>query len=231
MEPQKPAKVSPQIEESWKKVLATEFQQPYFADLKAFLVAEKKAGRRIFPPGPEIFNAFNSTPFDEVKVVIIGQDPYHGPGQAHGLCFSVQKGVRTPPSLVNIYKELKSDLELPIPDHGNLQRWADQGVLLLNAILTVRAHEAASHRGKGWELFTDAAIHHLNQQREGLVFMLWGSYAKKKGAMIDRSKHLVLTASHPSPLSAHNGWFGCKHFSKANEWFAARDVVPVDWRV
>ncbi|HHG84670.1 MAG TPA: uracil-DNA glycosylase [Bacteroidetes bacterium] len=223
--------MSPQIDESWKTALASEFQQPYFSNLRSFLVKEKKAGQTIFPPGKWIFNAFNSTPLDKVKVVIIGQDPYHGPGQAHGLCFSVQKGVATPPSLKNMYKELNTDLGLPIPDHGNLQHWADQGVLLLNAILTVRAHQAASHRNQGWENFTDAAIRALNQERKDLVFLLWGGFAKKKASMIDPQKHHILAAAHPSPLSAYNGFYGCKHFSKTNEFLVAKGFEPIDWKV
>lgn len=231
MAAQNPSSPNPQIEESWKQALASEFKQPYFAALKSFLVAEKKAGQTIFPPGKWIFNAFNSTPLDKAKVVIIGQDPYHGPGQAHGLCFSVQKGVATPPSLKNMYKELNTDLGLPIPSHGNLQHWADQGVLLLNAILTVRAHQAASHRNKGWETFTDAAIRKLNSERENLVFLLWGGFAKKKASMIDPDKHHILAAAHPSPLSAHNGFFGCQHFSKTNEFLVSKGLEPIDWSV
>ena len=220
-----------QIESTWKKALAAEFGQPYFAAIKQFLQKERAEGQTIFPPGKLIFNAFNTTPFDEVKVVIIGQDPYHGPGQAHGLSFSVPDGITPPPSLVNIYKELHTDLGLPIPRTGNLTHWAKQGVLLLNAILTVRANQAASHREKGWEKFTDAAIHRLNRDRDGLVFMLWGSYAQKKGAMIDRGRHLVLKAPHPSPLSAHSGWFGSKHFSQANTYLQSNNQDPIDWSV
>jgi uracil-DNA glycosylase len=220
-----------QIEASWKKALEKEFSQPYFAGIKQFLVKEREEGQTIFPPGKLIFNAFDTTPFDEVKVVVIGQDPYHGPGQAHGLSFSVPQGVPTPPSLVNIYKEIQSDLGHPVPGHGNLTRWAEQGVLLLNAILTVRAHQAASHHGAGWEKFTDAAIDRLNRDRNGLVFMLWGAYAKKKGEMIDRGRHLILTAPHPSPLSAYNGWFGSKHFSQANAYLIGQGKSPIDWRI
>ncbi|MEM1000564.1 MAG: uracil-DNA glycosylase [Bacteroidota bacterium] len=223
--------VSPRIEESWKAALADEFNKPYFAVLKAFLVSEKEAGQTIYPPGKYIFNAFDSTPFNDVKVVIIGQDPYHGPGQAHGLCFSVQKGVVTPPSLRNMYKEIKDDLGMPVPSHGYLQHWADQGVLLLNSILTVRAHQAASHRNKGWEEFTDAAIHKLNAERENLVFLLWGGFAKKKSSMINPAKHLILKAAHPSPLSANNGWFGSKHFSQTNAYLEAHGIPPIDWSV
>lgn len=220
-----------QIDASWKKALEKEFAQPYFAGIKQFLMQERQAGHVIFPPGKLIFNAFDTTPFDEVKVVILGQDPYHGPGQAHGLSFSVPKGVDVPPSLRNIYKEIQTDLGHPVPSHGNLESWAAQGVLLLNAILTVRAHQAASHHGAGWERFTDAAIQHLNRDRDGLVFMLWGGYAKKKGEMIDRGRHLVLTAPHPSPLSAHSGWFGSRHFSQANKYLESQGKGPVDWRI
>lgn len=226
---QETTNVSPNIHESWKNALADEFQKPYFHALKSFLQAEKKGGYKIFPPGKFIFNAFDSTPFDKVKVVILGQDPYHGPGQAHGLCFSVQKGVPTPPSLKNIYKELESDVGFTNPGHGYLQKWSDQGVLLLNAILTVRAHQAASHRNKGWENFTDAAIHKLNQEREGLVFILWGGFAKKKASMIDPNKHLILKSVHPSPLSAYNGFFGCKHFSQVNAYLSSRSQEQIDW--
>lgn len=220
-----------QIDASWKKALEKEFAQPYFAAIKQFLMKERQEGQVIFPPGKLIFNAFDTTPFDEVKVVILGQDPYHGPGQAHGLSFSVPKGVDVPPSLRNIYKEIQTDLGHPVPSHGNLEQWAAQGVLLLNAILTVRAHQAASHHGAGWERFTDAAIQRLNRDREGLVFMLWGGYAKKKGEMIDRGRHLVLTAPHPSPLSAHSGWFGCKHFSQANAYLESKGKEAIDWRI
>lgn len=220
-----------QIESSWKKALDKEFSQPYFAGIKEFLLQERAAGHTVFPPGKLIFNAFDTTPFDEVKVVIIGQDPYHGPGQAHGLSFSVPQGVPIPPSLRNIYKEIHGDLGHPMPGHGNLTHWAEQGVLLLNAILTVRAHQAASHHGAGWEKFTDAAIHRLNRDRDGLVFLLWGAYAKKKGEMIDRGRHLILTAPHPSPLSAHSGWFGSKHFSQANAYLSGQGKSPIDWRI
>ncbi len=222
---------SVQIDDSWKAVLEDEFSKPYFTELKAFLQAEKKAGHKIYPPGKLIFNAFDTTAFEDVKVVIIGQDPYHGPGQAHGLSFSVSKDVPIPPSLRNIYKEIKEDLGLPIPRHGNLEKWAKNGVLLLNATLTVRAHTAGSHQKKGWEKFTDAAIQALNAKRSNLVFMLWGSYAKKKGAVIDRGRHLVLASTHPSPLSAHNGWYGNHHFSKANAYLESHELKPIDWRV
>ena len=183
----------------------------------------------IYPPGKLIFNALDSTPFDRVKVVILGQDPYHGPGQAHGLCFSVPKGVPAPPSLVNIYKEIQNDLGLTPPGHGNLQSWADQGVLLLNAVLTVERGQASAHQGKGWERFTDRIVAELNQGREKLVFLLWGSYATRKGEIIDRERHLVLTAPHPSPLSAHRGFFGCRHFSKANSWLERQGMAPIHW--
>lgn len=228
--PQVP-QASVQIEESWKNALADEFQKDYFQQLKEFLKAEKQSGQTIFPPGKLIFNAFDSCPFDQVKVVIIGQDPYHGPAQAHGLCFSVQHGIKPPPSLVNIYKELKEDVGMEIPNHGNLEKWTHQGVLLLNAILTVRAHTPASHREKGWEQFTDAAIAKLSQEREGLIFLLWGRFAQGKTALIDTSKHHVLTAAHPSPFSAHSGFFGCKHFSKANALLEEKGQTGIDWRV
>jgi len=219
------------IEPSWKQHLLPEFQQPYMQALREFLLEQKKAGKVIFPKGDEYFNAFNLTPFDQVKVVIIGQDPYHGPGQAHGLCFSVQDGVALPPSLQNIYKEIHADLGLPIPKTGNLAHWAEQGVLLLNAVLTVEQSKAAAHQGKGWELFTDAAIRELNEQREGIVFLLWGSYAQKKGQIIDPKKHCVLKTVHPSPLSAYRGFFGCKHFSKANTYLESIGAKPIDWSV
>ena len=219
-----------QLESGWKAQLASEFASDYMQHLGAFLREEKAQGKPVFPPGPAIFNAFNSTPFDQVRVVILGQDPYHGPGQAHGLCFSVPEAVRPPPSLVNIFKELHRDLGLPIPTHGCLQRWAEQGVLLLNAVLTVEQGKAASHQGRGWERFTDAAIERLNRDREGLVFLLWGSYAQKKGSLIDRQRHLVLTAPHPSPLSAHRGFIGCGHFSRVNEYLLDRGETPIDWR-
>lgn len=221
--------VAPRIEESWKAALSGEFPKDYFRQLKAFLLQEKQKGETVYPPGGQIFNAFDSTPFDKVKVVILGQDPYHGRGQAHGLCFSVQRGIKPPPSLVNIYKELHSDLGFQAPAHGYLQNWAEQGVLLLNALLTVRAASPGSHRGKGWEQFTDAVIQKLNEDREGLVFMLWGKYAQEKGAHIDRERHLVLTAPHPSPYSANSGFFGCRHFSKANAYLTSRGLDPVDW--
>jgi len=219
------------IEASWKQHLLPQFQQHYMQQLRDFLVAQKQAGKVIFPKGDEYFNAFNLTPFDQVKVVIIGQDPYHGPGQAHGLCFSVQKGVRFPPSLLNIFKEIQGDLGLPMPENGCLTHWAEQGVLLLNAVLTVEQSKAAAHQGKGWEQFTDAAIRELNDKREGLVFMLWGSYAQKKGQYIDPKKHCILKAPHPSPLSAHRGFLGCRHFSKANQYLQSHGQQPIDWSV
>ena len=217
-----------QIEESWKKQLQPEFEKDYFIKLTDF-VRNEYASTQIYPPGKLIFNAFNLCPFDKAKVVIIGQDPYHGPGQAHGLCFSVNDGVAFPPSLKNIFKEIQDDLGIPVPESGNLTRWANQGVLLLNATLTVRAHQAGSHQKKGWEEFTDAAIRALAEQREHLVFILWGAYAQKKGAFIDRNKHLVLASAHPSPLSAYNGFFGNKHFSRANEYLMAHGETPVCW--
>ncbi len=222
--------VNPTIEESWKGALAEQFAAPYFSQLKDFLVAEKQQ-YAVYPPGPLIFNAFNLTPFDKVKVVIIGQDPYHEPGQAHGLCFSVQPGTKFPPSLVNIFQELQNDVGIPAPQNGNLENWARQGVLLLNATLTVRAHQAGSHQRRGWEIFTDAAISQLSQKRSGLVFLLWGSYAQAKIQLIDTSKHFILTAPHPSPLSAYRGFFGCKHFSKTNEILIQNGQTPIDWRL
>lgn len=222
--------VNPVIEESWKRALADQFASPYFEELKRFLVAEKQQFP-VYPPGSLIFNAFNLTPFDKVKVVILGQDPYHEPGQAHGLCFSVQPGTKFPPSLVNIFQELHTDIGMPIPMTGNLDGWARQGVLLLNATLTVRAHQAGSHQHHGWETFTDAAIQRLSEQKNGIVFLLWGSYAQAKEALIDHSKHFILKAPHPSPLSAYRGFFGCKHFSKANEILQKNGITPIDWRL
>lgn len=216
------------IDASWKKHLATEFEQPYFEALREF-VRDEYAARRIYPPAAQIFRAFDDCPFDSVKVVILGQDPYHGPGQANGLCFAVNPGVAAPPSLVNIFKEIEADLGHPVSRDPDLSRWARQGVLLLNATLTVREAQAGSHQNKGWERFTDAAVHALAREREGLVFLLWGAYARRKGAGIDRGKHLVLECAHPSPLSAHNGFFGCRHFSRANAWLAARGEKPIDW--
>jgi uracil-DNA glycosylase len=222
--------VNPVIDQSWEEALKPEFEKEYFAQLKAFLLTEKK-NYNIFPAGSHIFNAFNSTPFGNVKVVILGQDPYHGAGQAHGLCFSVPKGVEQPPSLVNIFKEINSDLGYPVPSHGNLQKWANQGVLLLNATLTVRAHQAGSHQGRGWEQFTDAAIKTLADKRENLVFMLWGAYAQAKIKLIDTDKHYILKAPHPSPLSAYRGFFGCKHFSLANAYLNKVGQSEIDWSI
>jgi uracil-DNA glycosylase len=216
------------IDQSWKERLQTEFDKPYFRNLTDF-VREEYARGTVYPPGRLIFNAFDLCPFDKVKVVIIGQDPYHEPGQAHGLCFSVNDGVPFPPSLRNIFKEISDDLGKPVPISGDLSRWARQGVLLLNATLTVRAGLAGSHQGKGWEEFTDAVIRELNAGREGLVFILWGSYAKKKGAMIDRQRHLVLSSAHPSPLSAYNGFFGNHHFSQTNDWLVKHGEAPIEW--
>lgn len=217
------------IHPSWHLTLQEEFQKPYFEQLISF-VKEEYAGGTCYPKGNQIFAAFDHCPFDQVKVVIIGQDPYHGPGQAHGLCFSVNDGIAFPPSLQNIFKEMETDLQLAQPRSGNLERWADQGVLLLNAILTVRAGEAGSHQNRGWESFTDAVIELISQQKEGVVFMLWGGYAKKKGAKIDRSKHLVLETGHPSPLSANRGlWFGNRHFSSANHYLQQRGLKPIQW--
>jgi uracil-DNA glycosylase len=220
--------VSPVIDESWKAVLGDEFTKPYFASLKQFLI-EERAKHTVYPPGKLIFSAFNHTHFDNVKVVILGQDPYHGAGQANGLCFSVSDGVKMPPSLVNIFKEIQNDLGLPFPITGNLERWADQGVLLLNAILTVRANEPGSHQGKGWETFTDCVIQHISKEKEGVVFLLWGRYAQAKEKMIDAGKHYVLKAPHPSPFSVHTGFYGCKHFSKANELLRAQGKKEIDW--
>ena len=217
-----------QIEESWKAHLAAEFEKPYFSQLTNFVRHEYQTSI-CYPPGKLIFNAFNLCPFDKVKVVIIGQDPYHGPGQAHGLCFSVNDGVPFPPSLQNIFKEIHNDTGAEIPTTGNLTRWAEQGVLLLNATLTVRAHQAGSHQRMGWEEFTDAAIKALSDNREHLVFILWGSYAQKKGAVIDRTKHLVLASAHPSPLSAYHGFFGNKHFSLTNAYLGQHGQAPIRW--
>lgn len=212
-------------------MLESEFEQPYMKALRSFLVKEKSTGVQIYPPGEQIFNALNTTPFEQVRVVILGQDPYHGPNQAHGLCFSVQPGVRIPPSLQNIYKELRDDLGVPVPAHGCLTHWAEQGVLLLNAVLTVQAGKANSHQNKGWERFTDRVIKLLNDRRQNLVFMLWGSYAQRKGDVIDRQRHLVLQAPHPSPLSAYRGFFGCRHFSQANQYLQQHGLQPVEWQL
>ncbi len=217
-----------QIEESWKRVLADEFQQPYFAAIKAFLVQEKKAGKVIYPPGPLIFNAFNTTPFDQVRVVILGQDPYHNPSEAMGLCFSVPRGIKIPPSLVNIFREIERDLGIPIPKHGDLTYWAQQGVLLLNAMLTVEAGKPTSHQKIGWQNFTDAVIRRLSDLKEGVVFLLWGNFAKGKKALIDETRHYVLTAPHPSPL-AGDGFVGCGHFSRTNELLQKQGLPPIDW--
>lgn len=216
------------IDESWRQVLQPEFDKPYF-ELLTHFVRQAYRTTQCFPPAGQIFRAFDLCPFDKVRVVIIGQDPYHDVNQAHGLCFSVQDGVPTPPSLVNIYKELQRDLGKPIPSSGNLTHWAEQGVLLLNATLTVEAHKAGSHQGKGWEELTDAAIQALNRQREHIVFMLWGSYAQRKGQFIDRRRHLVLTAVHPSPLSAYRGFIGCGHFSQANAYLQQHGLSPIVW--
>jgi uracil-DNA glycosylase len=224
------AQVNPQIEPSWKEVLTDEFSSSYFASLKEFLVEEKKK-YTIYPPGNLIFNAFNQTPFGKVQVVILGQDPYHGPRQAHGLCFSVPGDIAKPPSLVNIFKELQSDLGIPVSSLGNLEKWARQGVLLLNATLTVRANQAGSHQGKGWEKFTDMVIRKISDKRVGIVFLLWGKYAQAKEALIDQNKHYILKAAHPSPLSAYNGFIGCRHFSKTNELLTRHGLAPIDWRV
>lgn len=217
------------LEPGWKARVGDYLERPEMRALADFLRAEKRAGKEIYPPGPEIFAAFDHTPFDAVRVVILGQDPYHGPGQAHGLCFSVRPGVPVPPSLDNIFKEITRDLGIPRPDHGCLTPWADRGVLLLNAVLTVERGQAGSHQGKGWEGFTDAAIEVLNREREGIVFLLWGSYAQRKGRLIDTQRHHVLTAVHPSPLSAHRGFIGCGHFSAANAWLQRAGMAPIDW--
>jgi len=224
------ANVNPVIEESWKNVLGEQFNASYFMQLKAFLV-EEKSQFKIFPPGSQLFNAFNFTPFDKVKVVLLGQDPYHGSGQAHGLCFSVPVGIAKPPSLQNIFKELNNDLGIPIPANGNLEKWAGQGVLLLNATLTVRAHQAGSHQNRGWEIFTDAAIKALSEQREHLVFILWGNYAQAKETLIDGSKHHILKTVHPSPMSVTRGFYGCKHFSKTNDYLRKHGIPEIDWRL
>ena len=222
-----------QMEPAWKSHLVGEFEKPYMRGLREFLRLEMAKKKTIYPKGSEYFNAFNSTSLDKVKVVVLGQDPYHGPGQAHGLCFSVPHGVDIPPSLVNIFKEIQSDLGLSQGNfrHGHLKSWADQGVLLLNSVLTVEAGRAASHQGRGWELFTDRAIAILNENKNNVVFMLWGAYAQKKGAVIDETRHLVLRAPHPSPLSAHRGFLGCRHFSQANAYLVEHGLDPIDWRL
>ncbi|NVO20388.1 MAG: uracil-DNA glycosylase [Bacteroidetes bacterium] len=222
--------LNPQIEASWLEQLKDEFRQEYFLQLKQFLLEEKKH-YQVYPAGSRIFAAFDATPFQQVKVVILGQDPYHGAGQAHGLCFSVPEGVKPPPSLVNIFQELNQDLGIPVPKHGNLEKWARQGVLLLNATLTVRANQAGSHQHKGWELFTDQVIKALSSRREGLVFMLWGNYAQAKTEIIDSSRHHILKAAHPSPFSVYRGFYGCRHFSAANERLVNSGMAPIDWNL
>ncbi|MBB4952616.1 uracil-DNA glycosylase [Agrobacterium vitis] len=219
------------LEESWKAVVGDEFEQPHMQSLKQFLLEEKQAGKHIFPKGAEYFRALDLTPIDQVRVVILGQDPYHGAGQAHGLCFSVQPGVRIPPSLVNIYKEMESDLGIARANHGFLEHWARQGVLLLNSVLTVEEGRAGSHQGKGWERFTDRIIHAVAEEREHVVFILWGAYAQKKAAFVDSKRHLVLKSVHPSPLSAHNGFFGSKPFSKTNTYLQSHGLEPIDWQL
>ena len=216
------------IAPDWKALLEEEFSKPYFEALTRF-VKEEYATRRIYPRGSNIFRAFDKCPLDKLKVVIIGQDPYHGPGQAHGLCFSVDEGVPHPPSLQNIFKEVASDIGTPIPSSGNLDRWAEQGVLLLNSVLTVREHEAASHAGKGWEQFTDAVVRKIAQEKQGVVYLLWGSYAQRKGAMVDPQRNCILKAVHPSPLSAYRGFLGCKHFSQANDYLISTGQTPINW--
>ncbi|MFO7370427.1 MAG: uracil-DNA glycosylase [Bacteroidales bacterium] len=222
--------MNPQIESSWKEILREEFSKQYFMEIKEFLVDEKSK-HTIYPPGSQIFNAFNLTPFEDVRVVLLGQDPYHGQGQAHGLCFSVSRGIKPPPSLVNIFKEIESDLGIPVPGHGCLEKWARQGVMLLNATLTVRANQPGSHQRKGWETFTNAVIEKLSAKRVGLVFLLWGKFAQEKEAIIDTNRHYILKAAHPSPYSAYNGFFGCRHFSKTNEILARHGLQEIDWRV
>lgn len=222
--------VNVEIHESWKEILKDEFQSEYFYKLKEFLIEEKKK-YRIYPPGKKIFEAFNLTSFNEVKVVLLGQDPYHGTGQAHGLCFSVPEGIPQPPSLVNIFKEIESDLSIKMTQSGNLENWAKQGILLLNATLTVRANQAGSHQNKGWERFTDAAIKKISDEKENIVFLLWGSFAQAKQSIIDSSKHFILKTVHPSPLSVYRGFFGCKHFSKTNELLKSVGKEPVNWQI
>ena len=224
--------MSAALEPGWLTVLEEEFEKDYMKSLKAFLLEEKEKGNTVYPKGTDIFNALNTTPFDKVKVVILGQDPYHGAGQAHGLSFSVQKGVTVPPSLKNMYKELETDIDgFKTPGHGNLTHWAEQGVLLLNATLTVRASEAGSHQKRGWEIFTDEIIKALSQKREHIVFLLWGKYAQQKAELIDARKHHVLMAAHPSPFSAYNGFFGSKHFSKTNQLLVQDNLTPIDWKL
>ncbi len=220
------------FEPGWQKILGHELEKDYMQSLRSFLKQEKESGQQVYPKSADVFNAFSHTPFDKVKVVLLGQDPYHGPGQAHGLSFSVQKGVAIPPSLRNMYKELATDIPgFKIPSHGDLTAWADQGVLLLNATLTVRAHQAGSHQGKGWEHFTNHVISALSAEKEGLIFLLWGKFAQNKAQLIDGSKHNLLKAAHPSPLSAHNGFLGCRHFSKTNEILLAEGQAPIDWQI
>lgn len=223
--------IEPKIEESWKAILNEEFKSSYFKDLKSFLESERKSGQIIYPSGSQIFSAFEKTPFDSVKVVILGQDPYHGGGQAHGLSFSVPEKQRLPPSLQNIFKEIRNDLKIEIPASGNLEKWAKQGVLLLNATLTVRADQPGSHQKKGWENFTDSVIRELSKRREGIIFLLWGKYAQAKEPLIDTTKHFILTSPHPSPFSADRGFFGCKHFSKTNAILIREGKTPVDWKL
>ncbi len=223
--------VNVKMEPSWKEVLKNEFSKPYFTQIVHHLRTEKQQGKIIYPAGSLIFNALEKTPVNKVKAVIIGQDPYHGPGQAHGLCFSVQHGVQPPPSLVNIFKELENDIGMRRPKHGNLQKWSEQGVLLLNASLTVRAQEPMSHSKLGWNFFTDTIIKKVSEIKEKVVFMLWGKFAQEKKSLIDESKHLILRAAHPSPLSANNGFFGCRHFSKANQYLMEHGIEPIDWTV
>ena len=222
--------INPEIEQSWKVVLLKEFNKDYFIKLKQFLLDEKKH-HSIYPKGKDIFNAFNYTSFDRVKVVILGQDPYHGMGQAHGLSFSVPDGVKQPPSLKNIFKEIASDLNLPLPETGNLSPWAKQGVLLLNATLSVRVKQAGSHQKKGWEEFTDSVIQNISQKKEGVIFLLWGRFAQDKAELIDKNKHHILTAPHPSPFSVYRGFFGCKHFSKTNKLLAEQGLKEIDWKI
>lgn len=217
------------IEDSWKTVLKNEFSKPYFLEAVTFIKTEKALGKIIYPPGSLIFNSFNTTPFEKVKVVLLGQDPYHGKGQAHGLSFSVPDGIKPPPSLMNIFKELHDDIGVAFPNHGNLTKWAEQGVLLLNASLSVRENEPLSHSSIGWNSFTDAVITHISSEKEHVVFLLWGKYAQQKQELIDETKHLVLKAAHPSPFSANNGFFGCRHFSKTNEYLVKNGIDPIDW--
>lgn len=220
------------IEQSWNEELGNEFEKPYFSDIKNFILDEKRKGKVIYPKSDEIFNAFNLTPFHNVKIVVLGQDPYHGEGQAHGLSFSVPKGIKPPPSLVNIYKELRNEYpDFKIPNHGNLEQWAKQGVLMLNAILTVNANDAGSHRKAGWEYFTNAVIKRISDRKENIVFLLWGRFAQEKELLIDSNKHLILKAAHPSPFSAHNGFFGCGHFKKANEYLTSKGIETIIWQV